>query len=65
MSPPYSIIIMGDCVRTPIVARVNDAKPRPNSNIPEFVSNWLREDVADYEGVSKRWTEQEGTFSET
>lgn len=56
---------MGDCVRTPIVARVNDAKPRPNSNIPEFVSNWLREDVADYEGVSKRWTEQEGAFSET
>ena len=53
------VIVMGDCVRTPIVARMNDANPKPNSNNPEFIGNWLQEDVADYEGVVKRWTEQE------
>lgn len=57
--PQQHVIIMGDCVRTPIVARMNDANPKPNSNNPEFIGNWLQEDVADYEGVVKRWTEQE------
>ena len=56
--PQQHVIIMGDCVRTPIVARVNDAKPRPNSNNPEFVSNWLNEEFADYQTVAKKWTEQ-------
>ena len=50
---------MGDCVRTPIVARMNDANPKPNSNNPEFIGNWIKNDVADYEGVVKKWTEQE------
>ena len=57
--PQQHVIVMGDCVRTPIVARMNDANPKPNSNNPEFIGNWLQEDVADYEGVVKRWTEQE------
>ena len=57
--PQQHVIIMGDCVRTPIVARMNDAKPRPNSNNPEFISNWLKDDVADYDGVVKKWTEQD------
>ena len=57
--PQQHVIIMGDCVRTPIVARMNDAKPRPNSNNPEFISNWLKDDAADYDGVIKKWTEQE------
>lgn len=56
--PQQHVIVMGDCVRTPIVARMNDAKPRPNSNNPEFIANWLRDDTADYDGVSKTWTEQ-------
>lgn len=56
--PQQHVIVMGDCVRTPIVARMNDANPRPNSNNPEFISNWLKEDVADYEGVVIKWTEQ-------
>lgn len=38
---------------------MNDANPKPNSNNPEFIGNWLQEDVADYEGMVKRWTEQE------
>lgn len=57
--PQQQVIIMGDCVRTPIVARMNDANPKPNSNNPEFINNWMKEDVADYEVVTKRWLEQE------
>ena len=49
---------MGDCVRTPIVARMNDANPRPNSNNPSFIDNWLKDGTADYESVAKKWTEQ-------
>ncbi len=54
--PQQHVIVMGDCVRTPIVARINDAKPKPNSNNPEFIANWLKDETADYEGVSKTWT---------
>lgn len=56
--PQQHVIIMGDCVRTPVVARMNDANPRPNSNNPSFVENWLKDDKADYGGVVKCWTEQ-------
>ncbi len=61
--PQQHVIIMGDCVRTPIVARMNDAKPRPNSNNPEFIINWLNDGTADYEGVSKTWMEQQSESS--
>ena len=61
--PQQHVIIMGDCVRTPIVARMNDAKPRPNSNNPEFIINWLNDGTADYEGVSKTWLEQQSETS--
>lgn len=58
--PQQHVIIMGDCVRTPIVARMKDANPRPNSNNSSFVENWLKSDVADYVGVAKTWTEDNG-----
>lgn len=53
--PQQHVIVMGDCVRTSIVARIHDAKPKPNSNNPEFVANWLKDDTADYDGVSEIW----------
>jgi len=56
--PQQHVIVMGDCVRTPVVARINDANPRPNSNNPEFISNWLDNGMADYDGVAKGWTEE-------
>ena len=56
--PQQHAIIMGDCVRTPVVARMNTAKPLPNSNNPEFVKNWLVEDKIDYKDVAKKWLEQ-------
>lgn len=57
--PQQHVIVMGDCVRTPIVARMNDANPRPNSNNPEFISNWLDDGIADYDGVTSSWMEKQ------
>lgn len=62
--PQQHVIIMGDCVRTPIVARMNDANPRPNSNNPSFIDNWLKDGTADYERVAKKWTEQKEEIKE-
>lgn len=62
--PQQHVIIMGDCVRTPIVARMNDANPRPNSNNPSFIDNWLNDVTADYERVAKKWTEQKEEIKE-
>lgn len=56
--PQQHVIIMGDCVRTPIVARMNDARPKPNSNNPSFIDNWLINNTADYNKVVNQWTEQ-------
>ena len=56
--PQQHVIIMGDCVRTPIVARMNNAKPKPNSNNPEFITNWLNGETADYQNVAKEWIEE-------
>lgn len=53
--PQQHVIIMGDCIRTPVVARMNTAKPLPNSNNPEFVKNWLAEDKVNYQNVVDNW----------
>lgn len=56
--PQQHVIIMGDCVRTPVVARMNTAKPLPNSNNPEFVNNWLTGDKINYQKVTDKWLEK-------
>ncbi len=53
--PQQHVIIMGDCVRTPVVARMNTAKPRPNSNNPEFIKNWLTDKKINYQVVVDKW----------
>ena len=55
--PQQHVIIMGDCVRTPVVARMNTANPLPNSNNPEFVCNWLTDNNIHYQDVVDRWLE--------
>ena len=55
--PQQHVIIMGDCVRTPVVARMNTASPRPNSNNPEFVSNWLTDNNIHYQDIVDKWLE--------
>lgn len=55
--PQQHVIVMGDCVRTPVVAKMNTASPKPNSNNPEFIQNWLKGDKVDYQGVADKWLE--------
>lgn len=57
--PQQHVIIMGDCVRTPVVARMNTAKPKPNSNDPEFVNNWIKSEIIDYKKYTNKWLEND------
>lgn len=57
--PQQHVIIMGDCVRTPVVTKMNTANPRPNSNDPEFIDNWIKDDIIDYEKKVNKWIEKE------
>jgi len=60
--PQQHVIVMGDCVRTPVVARMNDACPRPNSNNPEFIKHWLAEGNTNYEAIVDKWLKDESTI---
>lgn len=65
--PQQHAIVMGDAVRTPIVVRINDASPRPNSNNPEFIENWLQEksNTPDYKNIAKKWCDNsDDTFDQ-
>ena len=62
--PQQHVIVMGDCVRTPVVAKMNTANPKPNSNNPEFIQNWLKEERGDYQGVANKWMEIDGKNTE-
>ena len=57
--PQQHVIIMGDCVRTPVVAKMNTAKPKPNSNDPEFVNNWIKSEIIDYKKYTNKWLEND------
>lgn len=60
--PQQHVIIIGDCVRTPVVAKMNTAKSRPNSDNPEFIKNWLLDGRIDYQKVVNKWLEKEDTL---
>ncbi|MPL87887.1 hypothetical protein SDC9_33900 [bioreactor metagenome] len=60
--PQQHVVIMGDAVRTPVQARMNNANPRPNSNNPEFIDNWTKEidnNFPDYKGIAEAWEKGE------
>ena len=53
---------MGDAVRTPVQARMNNAAPTPNSNDPKYIENWIAETEAnfpDYVGIAESWKKGE------
>ncbi|AIY14679.1 hypothetical protein M667_16720 [Cellulophaga baltica NN016038] len=53
---------MGDAVRTPVQARMNNANPRPNSNNPKFIENWtadLGENFPNYVKIAEAWEKGE------
>jgi molybdopterin-binding protein len=56
--PQQHAIIMGDAVRTPVQTKIKTAKPTPNSNNPEFISNWLinkDKTSPNYIGICEAW----------
>lgn len=56
--PQQHAVIMGDAVRTPVQVKINNANPKPNSDNPEFIKNWLEDkgnDFPDYKGISEAW----------
>ena len=58
--PQQHAIVMGDAVRTPVQVKINDAKPKPNSDNPKFIERWLQEypkTVPDYISIAKKWEE--------
>ncbi|MGL1889817.1 MAG: DUF87 domain-containing protein [Reichenbachiella sp.] len=60
--PQQHVVIMGDAVRTPVQARMNNANPRPNSNNPKFIENWtkdLPENFPNYEKITEAWEKGE------
>lgn len=60
--PQQHVVIMGDAVRSPVQARINNADPTPNSNDPKFITNWLAdqpEGFPDYKGIAAAWEKGE------
>ncbi|PCE64957.1 ATP-binding protein [Sediminicola luteus] len=60
--PQQHVVIMGDAVRTPVQARMNNADPRPNSNNPKFVENWTMDspvDFPNYKKIAEAWEKGE------
>ncbi|QVY66181.1 ATP-binding protein [Polaribacter sp. Q13] len=60
--PQQHVVIMGDAVRTPVQARMNNANPRPNSNNPKFIENWtndLPKEFPNYKGIADAWEKGE------
>ncbi len=60
--PQQHVVIMGDAVRTPVQARMNNANPRPNSNNPKFVENWTMDlpvDFPNYKKIAEAWEKGE------
>lgn len=60
--PQQHAIIMGDAVRTPVQTRMNTANPKPNSNNPKFIANWLQnptDDFPAYKDIAKTWEKGE------
>ncbi len=60
--PQQHVVIMGDAVRTPIQARMNNADPKPNSNNPHFIENWIKNQpkgFPNYIEIAKAWEKGE------
>ncbi|WP_299779205.1 DUF87 domain-containing protein [uncultured Formosa sp.] len=60
--PQQHVVVMGDAVRTPVQARMNNANPRPNSNNPKFIENWTKDfqkDFPNYKKITEAWEKGE------
>ncbi|WP_051585107.1 ATP-binding protein [Chryseobacterium sp. UNC8MFCol] len=60
--PQQHVVIMGDAVRTPVQAKMNTAYPKPNSNNPKFIENWIADsdmNFPNYKKISEAWEKGE------
>jgi len=53
--PQQHAIITGDCVRTPILVKIDDVNPTPNSHNPKYIERWLSDIEIPYEKTCKKW----------
>lgn len=53
--PQQHAIITGDCVRTPVLVKIDDVTPTPNSNNPKYIENWLNNVPIPYSTTCQRW----------
>jgi len=53
--PQQHAIITGDCVRTPILVRIDNVNPTPNSHNPKYIANWLENKNIQYQEICERW----------
>lgn len=59
--PQQHAIITGDCVRMPVLVRIDDVSPTPNSNNPKYVENWFNGKGMQsnlYKETCERWVEK-------
>jgi DNA helicase HerA-like ATPase len=54
---PRTALVLGECVRAPVLVRIREAVPVPRSRDPRFYSYWVRDTVppVDVEGICARW----------
>lgn len=60
--PQQHVIVIGDAVRTPVQARMNNVNPYPNSNNPKFIENWIKDydkDFPNYQEIAEVWEKGE------
>lgn len=60
--PQQHAIIMGDCVRTPVQVKISDVSPKPNSDNPKFIEQWLKEpnsNIPNYHEICEKWQKGE------
>lgn len=54
---PRTALVLGECVRAPVLVRIREAVPLPRSKDPRFYEYWVRDTVpiVDVEGICARW----------
>jgi len=59
---PQTALILGECVRAPMLARIREARPTPRSRDPKFYAHWVNENPkpVPVEAVCRKWEGKDG-----
>ena len=54
---PQTALVLGECVRAPVLVRMREADPLPRSKDPHFYESWVSDDASaiDVEGICAEW----------